>query len=76
MHTTFVWTIPGDTHITLMPDSAGNRLCRTLLNITCTWNTEESAFRKTNCKARNYYIRLQSDHHNQSKKAGMPTLEI
>lgn len=23
--TTFVWTIPGDTHNTLMPDSAGSR---------------------------------------------------
>lgn len=33
--TTFVWTIPGDTHITLMPASAGSRLWRTLLNITC-----------------------------------------
>jgi len=33
--TTLVWTIPGDTQTTLMPDSAGSRLLRILLNIIC-----------------------------------------
>jgi len=37
--TTLVWTIPGDTHNTLIPASAGSRLKRTLLNITCNKNT-------------------------------------
>lgn len=36
--TTFVWTMPGETQTTLMPDSAGKRFCNMLLNMT--WKTE------------------------------------
>lgn len=33
--TTFVWTIPGDTHTTSIPASVGTLLWKMLQNLTC-----------------------------------------